>query len=161
MKLAVTRYVLALSVMSVLPVAARAQDASRAAPAAGAHEDVLLTLKKLIDTPAPQGLNDKHRAEYTAHTKWLQSAYDRVLTARERASGMATGRAAAAPASDAKTPRDAASGLPTGKRQHGVSPRDMMKLEETLEEEGRQFNTLSNASKARHEMAMNAIRNLK
>jgi len=161
MKLAATRYVLALSVFSVIPVVGWAQDASRAATPAPGHEDVLVKLKKLIDTPAPAGINDRHRAEYAAHTKWMKSAYDRVLTAREHASGMATGRTATAMASDVKTPRDATSGPPTGKRQHGVAPRDMLKLEETLEEEGRQFNTLSNASKARHDMAMNAIRNMK
>lgn len=34
-------------------------------------------------------------------------------------------------------------------------------LKQTLETESRQFNTLSNASKARHDIAMNAIRNMK
>jgi len=161
-----TRYVLAALVLTIAPVPARAQDARTAT---AQQEDVVVTLKKLAAQPAPAGMSPKESADYAAHTQWMETAWERIMVARERASGMATGRT-----SDVKSPRDVASGqasgkrmaeapspAPTEKRQHGVNPRDIVKLVDTFEQEARQFNTLSNASKARHDIAMNAIRNMK
>ncbi len=164
MNLVATRYVLAFCALTLTPVMGQAQAASRTAAPVATHEDVLVTLKKLVDAASPAGMNDKEGAEYATHTQWIKSAYDRVLAARERGSGLATGRSVAPVAgatSDVKAPRDVATGQSSGKRQHGVPARDIVKLVKTLEQEGRQFNTLSNASKSRHEMAMSSIRNMK
>ncbi|MBL0172144.1 MAG: hypothetical protein IPP90_15750 [Gemmatimonadaceae bacterium] len=143
MRFVTVRFAFAAAVLSVTPLHLRAQVATPVAPrvatsAAMSPDEVLATLKKLIDAPAPAGLNDRDRVEYTSHSAWIKSAYDRVLTARERGSGMAT-----------------------GKRQHGVPAADIVRLQTTFESEGRKLQTLSNTSKARHDIAMNAIRNMK
>ena len=142
------RFALAVALATMAPFTVHAQVASRATtPATVAQEDVLVTLKTLIDAPTPAGMNDQERAAYAAHTSWIKSAYDRVLTAREAGSGLATGRVAP-PA--IKAPRDAASGLPTGKRQHGVPARDIIRLQTTFEDESRKFQTLSNENYQQH-----------
>lgn len=154
------RYAIAASLL--LPTLAIAQPAKTAAPTATAAmidpDASLATLKKLIDEPAPAGLAEKEKAEYVSLTAWIKSAYDRVITARDAGSGMASGKAAQ---NGVKSPRDVATGQASGKRQHGVSAADMVRLQSTFETESRKFQTLSNASKARHEMAMAAIRNMK
>ena len=159
---AAIRLALAATAIAAFPAASPAQDATRAsAPAA---EDVLVTLKRLLDAPAPNGLTAAERAEYVRHTAWIQDAYQRIVTARDRATGMATGRRAGtteATSGSISTPRDAATGQATGKRQHGAPNTVLAKLTSDLEQEARQFNTLSNASKARHDIALNAIRNMK
>jgi hypothetical protein len=102
----------------------------------------LATLKGLIDQPAPDGLNAADQAQWKSQTDWLTSAYERlsVLTARESSSGMATGRKASPDATTAAK---------------------LEELKATLARESRKFQTLSNASKTRHDMAMSAIRNVK
>ncbi|MEQ1693504.1 MAG: hypothetical protein ABMA00_19605 [Gemmatimonas sp.] len=155
------RFVLAAALVSLAPSVSRADDASSPSVVA-MQEDVEVVLKRLIDAPTPAGMSDKDRAEYASHSAWIKSAYDRIRTAREAGSGMATGKVAATGAvSGVQAPRDVATGQSTGKRQHGVSPRDIVKFQTTIETESRKFQTLSNASKVRHDIAMNAIRNMK
>jgi len=99
-------------------------------------------LKELIDQAAPGGLTPAEQQQYKEQTEWLTSAHSRlsVLTAREAASGMATGRQAA-PVTE--------------------SAQKLTELQQALQMESRKFQTLSNASKARHDMAMSIIRNMK
>ena len=155
-------HAVAFSFMLSSPTMVQAQPAKPAAPTASAAtidpDASLAALKKLIDAPAPAGLSEKDRAEYASHTAWIKSAYDRVITAREAGSGMATGKVAD---NGVKSPRDVATGQSSGKRQHGVPAADIVRLRGTFETESRRFQTLSNASKARHDIAMNAIRNMK
>lgn len=158
------RYALTVPLAAVLPITASAQNVARTAmEAPQIQEDVLVTLKRLIATPCPAGTSEADKADYAAHTQWMARALAQVQTARERGSGMATGRTVppSATAGEVQSPRDAATGQSSGKRQHGVSPRDIVKLVERLQQEGQQFNTLTNVSKARHDVAMNAIRNMK
>jgi hypothetical protein len=156
------RHAVAATLLLALPALMPAQPAKTVAPPATVAtidaEGALTTLKKLIDAPVPAGMSEKDRAEYVTHTAWIKSAYDRVITAREASSGMATGRVAQ---TGVKAPRDVATGQSSGKRQHGVSAADIVRLQSTFETESRKFQTLSNASKARHDIAMNAIRNMK
>ena len=97
----------------------------------------------------PRGLTPAEQASYTAETEWLTSVRTRMDDL-----GVKHGVIA---------PREAATGMPTGKRQHKphVFTSEWSVLQAQIERESRKFNTLSNASKARHDIAMNAIRNLK
>ena len=110
---------------------------------------VLEALDQSIAQPAPPALNDADARSYAAETEWLKSARTRI----EQLSS----QAGVTPA------REASSGMATGRRQYQpiIIRKDIEALKATLEQESRQFNTLSNASKARHDIAMNAIRNMK
>ena len=110
---------------------------------------VLEAVVTAIDQPAPPGLSAADQKSYAAQTEWLKSVRSRLepLAAKY----------------DVKAPRDAATGQATGKRQHGsvVIIKEWGPLKATLEREGHQFDALSGVLKARHDIAMNAIRNLK
>ncbi len=110
---------------------------------------VLEVTRVAIAAPAPKGLSAAEAQAYADETSWLITVRDRLE--------------AAAVKYDLVSPRDPASGMATGKRQH--KPMDITihfdAMRKTFEAEGKRFNTLSNASKARHDMAMNAIRNMK
>lgn len=110
---------------------------------------VLEVTRVAIAAPAPKGLSADEAQAYAAETAWLVTVRDRLEAAAIEYNVIA--------------PRDAASGLATGKRQH--KPMDITihfdAMRKTFEAEGTRFNTLSNASKARHDIAMNAIRNMK
>ncbi len=114
-----------------------------------AFPHVLDVVGKAIDQPIPDGMSSEDQEAFAAHTTWLKSV-------RSRIEAMAAQR-------DVRAPRDAASGQASGKRQHAPIKitKEWGALLATIEEESRQFNTLSNASKNRHDMAMNAIRNMK
>ena len=104
-----------------------------------------------------------------------QATGKRVAAPRDAASGQATGKRVAAPRDAASgqatgkrvaAPRDAASGQATGKRV--AAPGDstgtdgeLETLRQGIEREGQKYTTLSNVMKTRHDVAMNAIRNLK
>ena len=153
------RYALVVSLVALSPVVVQAQPVKGAATTAMVDPDEgLATLKKLIDAPAPAGLSEKDRAEHMSLTAWVKSAYDRVIAARDGGSGMASGKGAEL---NVMSPRDVATGQSSGKRQHGIRAQDMVRLQADFETESRKFQTLSNASKARHDIAMNAIRNMK
>lgn len=93
---------------------------------------VLEAVGKAIDQPAPAGLNVADQKTFAAHTEWLKSVRKRIEP------------------------------LASGKRQHGAWPiREWRALQTTFEQEGVRFDQLQGRLKARHEMAMNAIRNLK
>lgn len=110
---------------------------------------VLEKVDAAISQPVPAGLSPVDAKSWTAETAWLKSARSRIETL-----GMSLGVIA---------PRDRATGMATGRRQYQPAQitKSVDSLRAVLEAEGRQFNTLSNASKARHDIAMNAIRNMK
>ncbi len=110
---------------------------------------VLEAVVTAIDQPAPTGLSAADQKSYAAQTEWLKSVRSRLepLAAKY----------------DVTAPRDVATGQATGKRQHGsvVIMKEWGPLKATFEREGHQFDALSGVLKARHDIAMNAIRNLK
>lgn len=109
---------------------------------------VLEAIGQAIDQPVPAGLSAADQKSYAAQTVWLKSVRSRLepLAAKE-----------------IKAPRDVATGQSSGKRQHGsvVLIKEWTPLQKTFEQEGHQFDTLQGLLKARHDIAMNAIRNLK
>jgi hypothetical protein len=108
---------------------------------------VLEAVGQAIDMPMPAGLSAADQQAYAAHTEWLKSVRRRVEVLK----------------SNVAAPADAAGEQSSEKRQHGAITitKQWERLQATIEEESRKFNTLSNASKARHDIAMNAIRNMK
>ena len=109
---------------------------------------ILEAIGKAIALPAPAGLTPGEQRRYAAHTEWLK-------TVRARLEPLAQ--------SEVTAPRDAATGQATGRRMHGPGPviKEWGRLQQTFEQEAHQFDDLTGALKARHDMAMAAIRNLK
>lgn len=129
---------------------------------------VLEVVGQAIDQPVPAELSAADQRAWAAQTEWLRSVRNRLeaygvktgaIAPRDAASGQATGKRAAAP-------RDAASGQATGKRVAAPgdstgSAGELETLRRGIEREGQKYNTMSNVLKTRHDVAMNAIRNLK
>ena len=119
--------------------------------------EAVTQIQTLVDQSAPADLAGPDVSAYQAQTQWLRTVLERIKSPGDAASGQATGK------HTVQSPRDAATGQATGKRQHKpftISKEwDALRME--IEGESRRFNTLSNASKARHDIAMNAIRNMK
>ena len=109
---------------------------------------ILEAVGKAIDLPAPAGLTPGEQKRYAAQTEWLKSVRARIEPPA---------------ASDIKVPRDPATGQASGRRMHGPGPvsKEWGRLQQTFEQEAHQFDDLTGALKARHDMAMAAIRNLK
>ncbi|MEO5824857.1 MAG: hypothetical protein ABIR59_03140 [Gemmatimonadales bacterium] len=85
-----------------------------------------------IATPAPKGLSVADAQAYADETAWLITVRDRLE--------------AAAIEYNVISPRDAASGMPTGKRQHKPMELTMHfdAMRKVFEAEGARFNTLTN-----------------
>ncbi len=109
---------------------------------------ILEAIGKAIALPAPTGLTPGERKRYAAQTEWLK-------TVRTRLEPLAQ--------SEVTAPRDMATGQASGRRLHGprLVTNELGRLQQTFEQEGHQFDDLSGELKARHDMAMAAIRNLK
>jgi len=110
----------------------------------------IATLDAQIAAPAPRKLSAAEAAEWKEHGAWLSSVRERYATFLAENGG--------------------AFGDTPGLK--GVAGADMTKkmaqmnmqflaLQEATQMESRRFQTLSNASKARHDIALNAIRNMK
>jgi hypothetical protein len=95
-------------------------------------------LDTLIASPMPAGLSRAEIAAWDQQTAWLKSVSDRY-----RPLGASYGGANLAASSLAQLDMQ------------------FLELQQAVQSESRKFQTLSNASKARHDVAMNAIRNLK
>jgi hypothetical protein len=95
-------------------------------------------LDTLIASPRPAGLTRAETATWDEQTAWLRSVSDRY-----RPLGASYGNASLAASSVAELDLQ------------------FLTLQQAVQSESRKFQTLSNASKARHDVAMNAIRNLK
>ena len=105
----------------------------------------------VTETNIPPGLTPAEQKAYQEHTEWLKSVESRLnqLTHTVR------------------PPRDASTGQASGRESsigqvsEGVKAPDVDLLKKQIEEESRKFTTLSNVLKTRHDIAMNAIRNMR
>ena len=126
--------------------------------------DAMTTLQTLIDQPAPPTLSKEDLTAYQQQTEWLQSVLTRMETVggvrspRDAATGQASGRV-----SDVTNPQDGAAGRVKGRRQYAPVrfTKELGALRVTVETESQQFTSVSNVLKTRHDIAMNAIRNMK
>lgn len=108
------------------------------------------TLEAQIAIPAPRGLTAAQLAEWKEHGAWLSSLRERYanfLAENGGAFGDSAGLAGTA-------------GADLTKKMAQMNMQ-FLALQEATQTESRKFQTLSNASKARHDIAMNAIRNIK
>jgi len=113
-------------------------------------QTVIETLDAQIATPPPKGLTAAQLLEWKEHGAWLSSVRERYanfLAENGGAFGDSAGLAGTA-------------GADLTKKMAQMNMQ-FLSLQEATQMESRKFQTLSNASKARHEIAMNAIRNLK
>jgi hypothetical protein len=110
----------------------------------------IAALDAQIAEPAPRGLTAAQLAEWKEHGAWLLSVRQRYATFLAENGGTfgdTPGLAGVAGADMAKK-----------MAQMNVQ---FLALQEATQQESRRFQTLSNASKARHDVALNAIRNMK
>ena len=108
------------------------------------------TLEAQSAIPTPRGLTVAQLAEWKEHGAWLASLRERYANFLAE-NGGAFGDSAGVPGT-------AGEDLPKKMAQRN---RQCLALQEATQTESRKFQTLSNASKARHEVAMSAIRNIK
>jgi hypothetical protein len=145
---------------------------SQARAAAQARVDGLAaavaTLDQLIASPRPAGLSRAEAATWDEQTAWLRSVSDRYrplgtaygganLAAPFIPGGAVVSAAITGPA-PAPPARPGASAAAPSLAELDAQ---FLALQQAVQNESRRFQTLSNASKARHDVAMNAIRNLK
>lgn len=146
-------------------------------------QKAMATLDSLAKAPPPAGMSAADKSAWDSQTQWLQSVHQRFNQAyaksprdaasgqasgkhhelqspRDAASGLPTGKVANATGGGVVSPRDLQSGQASGKRQHQWTP-ELQTVYDAVQMESRKFQTLSNAQKSRHDVAMNAIRNMK
>lgn len=101
----------------------------------------------------------RHHEAYRAAAEQVADLYDKLSTQTEQVAN------AAAAVDLAKLDTNATRNLLVAVgRMHDLQmtyTRQFLALQQAMQSESRRFQTLSNASKARHEAAMNAIRNMK
>lgn len=113
----------------------------------------IAALDELIGRPAPDGLTRVQHATWNDQTAWLTSVRQRYYELSE--SYAAAEKNVAAARAD-----DASSGESMANRMAQMNMQ-LVALQNAIQMESRKFQTLSNASKARHDTAMNSIRNMK
>ena len=145
--------------------------------------DAMAAIQKAADQPQPPGMSAADAAAWSAQTEWLRDVHRRlgtmaaaaqheVVAPRDRATGQASGRVAPREQAtgQASGRREQATGQASGQREQATgqasgqvaAPANPLEdLRSAIQNESRKFQTLSNASRARHEAAMNAIRNMK
>ena len=128
-----------------IAVAAPVPDACATLLSSERIRTAIAVLDGMLGDPAPTGITPDVAREYQLHAEWLASVRERL-------------RAHLAD-------RDAALSTPTAPsdapRRMTAMNMQFLSLQDAVLSESRRFQTLSNASKARHDVAMNAIRNMK
>jgi hypothetical protein len=129
------RTTVAAPVRVASPVAVEESDES-----AATIQSAIGILNDLVAETPPGGLSRPERAAYDRHTAWLLDVRDRLeahVGLRNQVSG---------------------SGMVAEMTRMN---QEFLELQQAVQSESRKYQTLSNASKARHDVAMNAIRNMK
>lgn len=99
------------------------------------------TLESIIQTPPPNDLTKSQLDEYRQQTQWLMKIRKKYSEHKVAVNTMKEGET-----------------LETHMAQMNMQ---FLALQEATQMESRRFQTLSNASKARHDIALNSIRNMK
>jgi hypothetical protein len=102
-------------------------------------DKAVASLTELIAQPAPRGLSSADQQQWAEQTKWLTSLKERYSSFGQ------------------------SQGLNGGDlvQEMASMNTEFLALQAATQKESRRFQTLSTASKARHDLAMNAIRNIK
>ena len=101
----------------------------------------LATLDGMLGDAPPTGITPEVAREYQQHSEWLASVRDRLRGHLADRDANLNGSAMA--------------------QRMGAMNAQFLALQDAVQTESRKFQTLSNASSARHDVAMNAIRNMK
>ena len=128
------------------------------------------TLAALIQRTVPRGLTAGERQQWRNQTEWLRSVERRLADVLEKRPVSEAERTAAATPRpvrkelDKATPQlaEAAGGDedgPVGTAE--TLELELTRLQHTIQQESRRFQTLLNALKARHDAAMTSVRNMK
>jgi len=128
-------------------VAAPSADLAAARATSDAMRVALGVIRCLADEPAPEGFSAQAREEYDEHTAWLVTVRDRIRAHLRKRDG-------------SFGERSRLGGADLAARMAALST-EFLELQTAVLSESRKFQTLSNASQARHDIAMNAIRNMK
>lgn len=112
---------------------------------AEAIDGVTQELDRLVVQAGPRKMTPDEQAAWRAQSDWLKSVRSRLADYR----GKLTAVGRELPNGAAMVEKMAAMNM------------QFLALRQASEKESRKFQTLSNASKARHDIAMNAIRNLR
>jgi hypothetical protein len=133
-------------------------------------QEAIKSLDLLIAEPAPTDLSQEERADWDDQTVWLRSVRDRYAEVAEDH----------AATDDAVVPRSGAEGT-TSNSLGGTSGvtdttsqasepvvvtmartnRRFLALQSAVQQESRKYQTTSNAARARHQVAMNSINNIR
>jgi len=131
--------------VTTAPVQVRTVDAARIRQSS--VQAAISVLDTQIATPAPRGLARAELAQWKEHGAWLSSVRTRFADFLAQNGGNFGASAGLNGADMAQKMAEMNS--------------QFLALQEATQKESRRFQTLSNASKARHDIAMNAIRNIK
>ena len=112
-------------------------------------QTAIATLDGQIAIPAPKDLTAVELVEWNEHGDWLSAVRERYANFLAENGGNFGDTAGLRTASADLT------------KQVAAMNAQFLKLQEATQIEARRFQILSNASKARHEIAMNAVRNMK
>jgi hypothetical protein len=115
----------------------------------------LSTLKKLVRQPMPKSLDKKGRKEWQRHTAWLEKWIKRLSRHRQKHQAVID---RSKPSEDKTLTLKEQRSLAADMRSRSM---EFMALQNAMQMESRQYGSVSNALKARHDSAMAAIRNMK
>jgi len=138
-------------------------------------DDASRALDELIRRPAPRGLTEAERKSWDEQTAWLTSVRHRYQQLSSSYAATERKIAAASPQAAPAVPGGAViSGAVSGVSAESSEPArqslsaevsqlsaQLVALQTEIVNESRRFQTLSNASKARHDTAMSIIQNMK
>ena len=128
------------------------------------------SLDRLIAEPAPTDLSEEERADWDDQTIWLRSVRDRYAEVAEeyaatedaviprsgieRATSNSLGERPGVTNTTGQTSQSAVSNM-------ALSSQRFLTLQNTVQQESRKYQTLSNVTKARHDVAMSSINNIR
>lgn len=147
------------------------------APLAQADEEQFVNLQgaiesldRLIAEPAPTDLSEEERADWDDQTIWLRSVRDRYAEVAEE---YAATDDAVVPRSDVEGTTSNSPGRTSGVTNTtgqtsqsavanmALSSQRFIALQNTVQQESQKYQTLSNVTRARHDVAMNSINNIR
>ena len=121
-------------------------------------------LEELIQQPVPKELTKEQVKNWKEQTQWLKSVSERLAAYQEKQkqssepSEPVLTTKVGQPKKVTVKQKEAATTAMTATTQTNM---EFQNLQNSIQMESRKFQTLSNAAKARHDVAMAAVRNLK
>ncbi len=115
-------------------------------------EITITQLRKLLSQPIPKNLTKKEKKEWQRHSAWLKKSIQRINKFQQQHKG---------PKVYSKSNKSTKITDKNMQQSQMNFNAQLLALQNALQQESRRYQTLSNASKTRHQTAMNSIRNMK